>query len=52
MVAGILSIAPSVDAADFLIKAAANSNQVIIGAIFQFIMSIAYLGDFHKVVFK
>jgi hypothetical protein len=44
MVAGILSIAPSVDAPDFLIKAAANSNQVIIGAIFQFIMSIAYLG--------
>jgi hypothetical protein len=44
MVAGILSIAPAVDAPDFLIKAASNSNQVIIGAIFQFIMSIVYLG--------
>ena len=44
MVAGILSIAPAIDAPDFLIRAAANSNQVIIGAIFQFIMSIAYLG--------
>jgi hypothetical protein len=44
MVAGILSVAPAIDAPDFLIKASANANQVIIGAISQFIMSIAYLG--------
>lgn len=44
MVAGILSVAPAVDSPDYLIKASANANQIIIGAIFQFIMSIAYLG--------
>jgi hypothetical protein len=44
IVAGILSVAPAIDAPDFLIKASANANQVIIGAISQFIMSIAYLG--------
>ncbi len=43
-VAGILSVAPSIDAPDYLIKASANENQVIIGAIFQFIMTVAYLG--------
>jgi Domain of unknown function (DUF4386) len=44
MLAGILSVAPSVDSSDYLIKASENANQVILGAIFQFIMSIAYLG--------
>jgi hypothetical protein len=44
MVAGLLSVAPAIDAPDYLIKASANANQVIFGAIFQFIMSIAYLG--------
>jgi len=44
MVAGVLSVAPAIDSPDFLIKASANANQVIIGAIFQFIMSIVYLG--------
>ncbi len=44
MLAGILSVAPSIDAPDYLIKAAANANQVILAAISQFIMSIAYLG--------
>ena len=43
-VAGILSVAPAIDAPDYLIKASANANQVIIGAIFQFIMTVAYLG--------
>jgi len=44
MLAGILSVAPTIDAPDYLIKAAANANQVILAAISQFIMSIAYLG--------
>jgi hypothetical protein len=43
-VAGILSIAPAIDAPDYLIKASANANQVILGAFFQFIMAVAYAG--------
>lgn len=43
-IAGILSIAPAIDAPDYLIKASANANQVIIGAIFQFTMAAAYVG--------
>ncbi len=44
MVSGILSIAPAIDAPDYLIKASANANQVIFGAFFQFIMAVAYAG--------
>ncbi len=44
MVAGIFSVAPAIDSAEYLTEAAANSNQVIIGAIFQFIMSLTYIG--------
>jgi len=43
-VAGILSVTPAIDDPDYLIKASANANQVIIGAIFQFIMTAAYVG--------
>jgi hypothetical protein len=43
-VAGVLSIAPAVDASDYLIKASANTSQVLLGALFQFIMTIAYVG--------
>jgi hypothetical protein len=43
-VAGVLSIAPEVDASDYLLKASANANQVLLGALSQFIMSIAYAG--------
>ncbi len=43
-IAGILSVAPVVDSTEFLSRAAENSNQVIIGAVFQFIMAMAYLG--------
>lgn len=43
-IAGILSIVPAIDAPDFLIKASANANQVLSGALFQFIMTIAYVG--------
>lgn len=43
-IAGVLSIAPAVDASDYLLKASANANRVLFGALFQFIMSIAYAG--------
>lgn len=41
---GILSVAPSVDAQDFLVAAAANGTQVIRAALFQTIMMAAYVG--------
>ncbi|MCF3107618.1 DUF4386 domain-containing protein [Niabella sp. CC-SYL272] len=44
IVTGLLSVAPSVDGADYLVQAAANEYQVIIAAVFQFIISFAYLG--------
>lgn len=44
MVAGIFSVAPTVDSANYLTEAAANSTKVIMGASFQFIMSLVYLG--------
>jgi len=43
-VAGVLSIAPAVDASDYLFKASLNEPQVLLAALFQFIMTIAYLG--------
>ena len=42
--AGVLSIAPAIDASDYLVKASAEANQVLFGALFQFIMTVAYLG--------
>ncbi len=44
LIAGIFSVAPVVDSTEYLSGAAENPNQVIIGAVFQFIMSLAYLG--------
>jgi hypothetical protein len=43
-VSGVLSIVPAVDAPDYLVNASANANQVLLGALFQFIMTIAYAG--------
>jgi hypothetical protein len=43
-IAGLLSIAPAIDASDYLLKASANVNQVLIAALFQFIWTIAYAG--------
>jgi hypothetical protein len=43
-VAGVLSISTTVDAPDYLAKAAGNANQVLSSALFQFIMTIAYVG--------
>lgn len=44
MIAGILSVAPAVDTAEYLSKTAENTNQVFTGIVFQFFMSLAYLG--------
>ena len=44
MIAGLLSVVPAIDAADYLVKAAENANQVFTGALFHFIMSVAYIG--------
>jgi hypothetical protein len=43
-IAGILSIASAVDDPEYLIKVAANVNQTLFSALFQFVMIIAYLG--------
>lgn len=46
-VAGILSVVftgPILDTRDYLIKISANQNQVIIGALFQFIMGVTCAG--------
>jgi len=44
MIAGILSVTPSIDTKEYLIEAANNSNQVIVASVFQFIMSLFYIG--------
>lgn len=44
LIAGIFSVAPVVDSSEYLSGAAEKPNQVIIAAVFQFIMSLAYLG--------
>ncbi len=44
MIAGIFSVAPSIDSTEYLTEATTNSNQVIIASIFQFIMSLSYIG--------
>ena len=43
-IAGVLSIASAVDDPEFLIKTAANANQTLFAALFQFVMIVAYLG--------
>ncbi|MNU98703.1 hypothetical protein D3C71_888190 [compost metagenome] len=43
-IAGILSIAPSVDSSDYLTKSARNPNQLYKAVCFQFLMMILYLG--------
>ena len=43
-IAGILSIASAVDDPEYLIKTAANANQTLFAALFQFVMIVAYLG--------
>jgi hypothetical protein len=44
MVAGVLSVAYAVDDPDYLIKASANTNQVLIAAFFHLVMAPVYIG--------
>ncbi|NHZ87340.1 MAG: DUF4386 family protein [Planctomycetia bacterium] len=44
MITGIFSVAPSIDSTKYLTEATANSNQVIVASIFQFVMSLTYIG--------
>lgn len=44
LVTGILSVAYAVDAPDYLLKAAANANEVMAAAFFQLMMAPAYVG--------
>ncbi len=43
MVAGVFSVAPSVDSPSYLTEATGHSGQVIIAAVFQLMMAFAYL---------
>ncbi|WP_221563388.1 DUF4386 domain-containing protein [Alkalihalobacillus sp. TS-13] len=44
LVAGIFSVVPVIDGADYIIKAYTYENQVLIGAFFQLLMVVAYVG--------
>jgi len=44
LIAGIFSIAPAIDSINYLTDASTNFNQVVTAAIFQFMMSLTYLG--------
>lgn len=44
MLAGIFSVAPAIDSTNYLTEAAIAPYRVIMAAIFQFIMSLAYIG--------
>ena len=44
MVAGMLSIVPSVESPDYLTEVSANQNQVLSGAFFQFTLVPVYIG--------
>lgn len=44
LVAGLFSVVPVIDGADYLAKASANENQVLAGAFFQLLMVAAYVG--------
>ena len=51
MVAGIMSVVPSVESVDYLKETFPNRNKVLIGAIFQFLLVPIYIG-FALVLFK
>lgn len=44
LVTGILSVVPVIDGAEYLVKASANENQVLLGAFFQLFMIVSYVG--------
>ncbi|MEE9363576.1 MAG: DUF4386 domain-containing protein [Cellulophaga sp.] len=44
MIAGVFSVTPAIDSTEYLEKAMLDSNQIIVASIFQFMMSLSYLG--------
>ncbi|NRS18935.1 DUF4386 domain-containing protein [Brevibacillus sp. HB1.4B] len=44
LVTGICSVVPVIDGANYLVEASTNENQVRIGAFFQLLMVVAYVG--------
>lgn len=44
LVTGILSVVPVIDGAEYLVKASANENQVLLGAFSQLFMIVSYVG--------
>lgn len=44
LVAGICSVVPVIDGADYLVNASTNESQVLIGAFSQLLMAVAYVG--------
>ncbi|MGG4498337.1 DUF4386 domain-containing protein [Brevibacillus reuszeri] len=44
VVAGLFSVVPVIDGADYLVEASTNSNQVLLGAFFQLLMVVSYVG--------
>ncbi|WP_247740943.1 DUF4386 domain-containing protein [Cohnella sp. LGH] len=44
LVAGLFSVVPVIDGADYLAKASTHENQVLIGALSQLLMVVAYVG--------
>ncbi|MBX2943761.1 MAG: DUF4386 family protein [Cyclobacteriaceae bacterium] len=51
MLAGLLSIVPSVESTEFLKELFPNRSQVLIGAVFQFLLVPIYIG-FALILFK
>ncbi|WP_245583631.1 DUF4386 domain-containing protein [Paenibacillus assamensis] len=44
LITGIFSVVPVIDGVDYLAKASASENQVLIGSFFQLLMVVAYVG--------
>ena len=44
LIAGVLSVVPVIDRADYLVQIIAHAGQVTRGAFFQFVMMVAYVG--------
>ncbi|WP_409174100.1 DUF4386 domain-containing protein [Brevibacillus fortis] len=44
LVTGIFSVVPVIDGANYLVEASTNENQVLLGAFFQLLMIVAYVG--------
>ncbi|MCC8436614.1 DUF4386 domain-containing protein [Brevibacillus sp. M2.1A] len=44
LITGLFSVVPVIDGADYLVMASSNENQVLLGAFFQLLMIVAYVG--------